>query len=294
MGKIIEVVPGSPSWHEYRASRLGASQSSIILGINPWQTKMDLYEEKLYGKKVQFNPSMQRGIDLEPIAIKWAENYFHTIFSSKVIEHDDFPWKFATVDGISPDGKTVIEIKHASKKVHEMAKNGECVDYYISQVQSQIACCNVDMAYLISCYPDDEEDRPYAVLEILRDQEYIDDMITKEKEFYEKCMIRMEPPELCDKDYEHVKDNLGFDYHCEAYLDINKQISDLEKMKKEHHEKILMLTKDRNSRSNNFKASKFQVKGSVQYDKIPNLIGVNLDDFRKETREQWRITKNKE
>lgn len=95
--------------------------------------------------------------------------------------------------------------------------------------------------------------------------------------------------------HEYIKDNLEFDYHCECYLNINDQIRHLELQKKSHHERILQMSKNMNSCSNSFKASKFKVKGSVDTKTLYDAYEINeevLDIYRKDGREQWRITKN--
>lgn len=297
MGKIIDLLAGSQEWLDYRRSKITASQSSIILGINPWQTPKDLYEEKINGIKQESNSSMVRGLSREIEGIKWAEKHFGTIFSSRTIEHDEHPWKCATVDGIDPTGKLVIEIKFANGKVHELAKEGKVIDYYYSQVQSQISCCDVEEAWFLSCFQhrdarlqySDDSWLEFTLVHVKRDQDYIDNMISKEKEWYIKHIVMMEEPELTDADYETIE-NDQFDQCCSEYLRICKEIAALEKKKKEMHTMALTITNNRSSKSESFKATKFKVKGSVDYSSVDALKHVNLDMYRKEGREQWKIS----
>lgn len=289
MGKMIELIPGTPDWHEYRASRIGASDSSVIMGISPYKTEKQLYDEKIMGVRQADNPSMKRGREREQEAIKWAENYFNTILCSRVIEHNDFPWKFATVDGIDPSGKLVVEVKWASKEVHELAKEGKVVDYYLSQVMSQMACCNVEYMFFLSCYQEKDKPTEFVLVEVYRDEDYIDNMISKEKEWYIKHIVMMEEPELTDRDYEIIESD-QFDICCSEYLRICKEIAVLEKEKKVMQTLALAITNDRSSKSGSFKATKFKVKGSVDYSSIDILKDVNLDLYRKESREQWKIS----
>lgn len=291
MGKIIDLIVGSKEWLDYRRSKITASQSSIILGINPWQTPKDLYEEKINGIKQESNNSMARGNLREIEGIKWAENYFGTILTSRTIEHSDYPWKIATVDGISPCGKIVVEIKWANKEVHELAKQGTVIDYYYSQVQSQIVCCDAKEAWFLSCYQDKNSPAEFVLAYVPRDQDYIDDMIAKEKEWYTKHIVMMEDPELTDKDYE-VIENDQFDMCCGEYLRLCKEITVLEKQKKEMQTMALTISNNRSCKSGSFKATKFKVKGSIEYSAIPELEMLDLNLYRKESREQWKITKN--
>lgn len=293
MGNLIEIIPGTAEWHEYRSSRIGASDSSAILGISPFKTPRKLYEEKILGKNGIDNFSMKRGRERESEAIKWAEQELGVLLGSRIIQHDEHPWKFATLDGICPEHKTVVEVKWANKQVHELAKQGTIVDYYYSQVQSQIACVGVDKAYFLSCYQEKECDPEFILITCDRDQPYIDDMILKEKEWYINHIVRMEEPNLGDKD--HVKVDVdGFDEACKDYINLCSQIADLEKKKKDIHSFIQTICDDSSSQSTLFKATKFKVQGSVDYKSIKELEGVNLDLYRKEDRYQWKISGIKE
>jgi putative phage-type endonuclease len=292
MGKIIPLIQGTPEWTSYRSSRIGASDSPVILGVSPFKTPFGLYEEKVHGKTTPTTPAMQRGLDREHEARKWLDNHFGTIFCPRVVEHDKHEWKFASLDALSPDGKIAVEIKFANSVVHSLAKKGKVVDFYFPQVQSQMSCCDLDSMYFLSCYQEPGSDVDFVLVKIERDRKFIDDMIEKEQEFYQKCLVELCPPELCDKDYDHVQDNLHFDYVCSEYMRINKEIAALEKEKKAHFESIISLSKGRNSKSNSFKATKFTVRGNVDYGSIEALQNVNLDHYRKESREQWKVSKN--
>jgi len=294
MGKIIDLCSGSQEWLDYRRKGIGASDSAVVLGISPFKTPHQLYEDKLYGATVLMNSSMQRGLDREKEAVKWLENYFKTYLCSRLIQHAEYEWKFATVDAIDSKGQILVEIKWANAGVHALAKKGEVIDYYMAQVQSQMECCGLDKAYFLSCYQQKDCEVEFILVEVLRDKTYIDNLIFAESNFYQRCMVEMNPPDLVEKDYEHVNDNLSWDYHCSEYLRINQQIAELKKEKEVHTECILAMTRERNSRSEAFKASKFKVKGSVDTKALYESYKIDdevLERFRKEGREQWRITK---
>ena len=47
MPNVIDLVQGSPEWHSYRKNKLGASYAGIILGISPYMTPFQLWEQIL-------------------------------------------------------------------------------------------------------------------------------------------------------------------------------------------------------------------------------------------------------
>ena len=94
--------------------------------------------------------------------------------------------------------------------------------------------------------------------------------------------------------HEQIKDNLHFDYCCSEYIRLCKEIAELEKEKKVHADMVAVLSKGKNSCSQSYKSTKFKVKGSVDTKALYDAHGiteVDLDEFRKETREQWKISK---
>jgi putative phage-type endonuclease len=289
--KFIDLQQGSKEWIEYRRTRIGASDSPVILGVSPFKTPFGLYEEKVYGKSVRLNEAMKRGTRREDEARLWLCHHFDMQFVPRIVEHKDHEWKFASLDALSYNNLFLVEIKWANSIVHSLAKKDQVVDYYYPQIQSQLACTGLDRGYFLSCFESPDHPLEFILVEVKRDNLFIEKMIEKEKEFYQRCIVEMQPPDMMDADYEHVKDNLHFDYRCAEYHRISKEIAALEKEKKSHYDAIIEMSSGRSCRSEAFKATKFTVKGNIEYGKIPQLKDVNLESFRKETREQWRIGK---
>lgn len=94
-----------------RRQGLGGSDSSIILGVNPYTSRAELInqkasdilteEEKAVGEKV----AVRKGNDLEPLIIKKTEKYFDkTIFKPKdMYRFKEFPWLTMNFDGVVED-----------------------------------------------------------------------------------------------------------------------------------------------------------------------------------------------
>lgn len=183
---------GTEKWLEYRRSKIMATSAAVILENNPFKTPLELWEEMLLMRPSPvINDAMKRGSDLEPIARELACKEIGIQFEPCVFESDKNSWQAASLDGLSPCGKYILEIKSPNEKTHLMAINGEVPSYYLDQVQHQLACTKAEKAYYFSYRP--EHEKTYAIVEIDPDHEYHNFMIEKEHEFY-KCLCTFCPP----------------------------------------------------------------------------------------------------
>lgn len=104
-----------------RRRGFGGSDSSVLLGVNPYSTIEELIdqksrdtlteEEKAVGEKV----AVRKGRDLEPLIISKFQKYFglHTVKPKDMYRCDKFPHLTMNFDGITgePDGYIPVEIK---------------------------------------------------------------------------------------------------------------------------------------------------------------------------------------
>lgn len=285
--RYVNLVIGSKEWLEFRKTRIGASDSAAILGISPFATPYQLWEQKILGVSQTINSSMKRGIDREEEGRRYAEEKLGVLFEPKMVLHHEFDWKFCTLDGIDMLGNHLLEVKWANKEVHSLASKGVVIDYYFAQCQSQMSCTGVDKMWFLSCYQKDLYPE-FILVEVKRDNLFIEKMIEKEKEFYQ-CIVNKTPPALIEKDYVKLEDSLWIDQLCSEY----QMIIEEEKMIKSKKEEIIEQIKkvQKNSKTNLFKITKSFRKGVIDYEKIPELQGVNLENYRKESIEVWKISK---
>lgn len=186
---MINLRQGSPQWHEFRRQGIGGSDAAIIMGISPFRTRLELWQEKLELIPPPIvNSSMQRGVILEPVARRLYEQMTGIDVVDVIRISKEYPWMFSSLDGISLDQKIIVEIKCTSRKNHDLAKNKKIPTYYMPQVQHQISVCGVDYCHYFSF---DGNDGVVVVVE--RDDKYIRDLIEMEKEFY-NCMIMLTEP----------------------------------------------------------------------------------------------------
>ena len=187
--KIISLKQGSAEWLAYRRKKICASDASSILGVNPWKSSLKLYEEKVFDFEQEDNENMRKGRDQEPLALEAFENRFGLVMFPMVVEHDDLDWMAASLDGMTLDQSQFVEIKCGKKSFSQMEK-GHIEPYYIAQLQHQLAVTGIEKCFYY-CYNGD-----YGIWkEIHRDQKYIENLIAKERKFWD-CLKNLKPPKI--------------------------------------------------------------------------------------------------
>lgn len=282
---MLALQQNTEEWIEFRKGKIGASDSPIIMGVSPWKSSYDLWLEKLGLSEVYTNEAMQRGHRFEASARFEFELENNFSVEPKVLVHPEYEWMIASLDGISEDGKKIVEIKCPGKDDHSQALSGKIPEKYYPQLQHQIEVSGVEKAYYFSWTTD-----TFVTLILERDDDYIKSMIEKEKEFYE-CLQQLIPPPLSNKDYVRRNDELWREA-SERWRNAKLHLNELEKIEKELRQTLIHLASDRNCMGAGVKVVKTARRGPIEYKDIPELVGVNLENYRKPNVTCWRLTEN--
>jgi len=146
--KRISLLQNSDEWLLWRKSIITASDASSILDVNPYCDAMECRLRKLgLLPENECSFAMKRGQDMEPL----AREHYHKInldqiFIPAVVESSEYPFLGASLDGITDDGKCILEIK-CGEKSYKMAENVVIPPYYFSQVQHQLICTRAEICY---------------------------------------------------------------------------------------------------------------------------------------------------
>jgi len=138
-----------PQWLEERRKGIGGSDIAAIMGLSPWKTAYQVYQEKR--KEVEDwhgNELTDWGKRMEPAIRQW---YSDTTGRSvrlpdKIMYHSKYPFMLASLDGFTDD-KRIVEIKTArsGKQWGEPGTN-EIPDYYALQVQHYMIVTGFEVA----------------------------------------------------------------------------------------------------------------------------------------------------
>jgi putative phage-type endonuclease len=286
--EIIDIAQNSKEWYDLRKYKIGASDAPIILQESPWVTPIQLWERKLgFISEQEENDAMREGRRLEPIAREAFEREMQCAFPPCVGIHDEYPWMMASFDGLM---HAVLEIKCPGTQDHLLASKGVVPEKYRYQLQHQLAVSGLDLAYYYSFdrvrYNLDGECEGH-VIEVKRDQKMIDHMIKEELKFMQ-CLLTCTPPELTDRDFIHRNDERWLETakrwkYAHEHLKIYQALEEVTRIE-------LLDQIQGNTQGGGIKVQKVIRKGNVDYSSIPQLEGVNLDDYRKKATESWRIT----
>lgn len=272
--KIIDIQQNTPEWIELRQSKIGASDAPIIMGVSPWKKPNELWEEKLGFKKSSFNSdAMQRGHQLEPVARAMCEKYFECALYPVIGIHDENDWAMASFDAYNENG-LIVEIKCPGKVDHQTALDGKIPDKYYPQLQHQMYVANcIDMYYCsfdgVNC----------VYVHVKRNDQYIDQMIQKELEFYQ-CMIQRIPPVYIAQ----IEEPIWADYMTQL-MQAKDQIKLLDGLQKDLMSKLTQLAGESEAQGMGFKLSKIERRGNIDYEAIvkEHNIDVNFDNYRKKS-----------
>lgn len=279
---------GSLEWLALRKTKITATDAVVILGISPWKTKLQLFNEKRSKDNHNFtNSAMQRGLDLE----EPAREFFTLKTGIKLIPKDDprnvvihpkNDWMMASFDGISECGQYTLEIKCPGEKDHSIALSGKTPDHYFPQLQHQIEVKKPLKHFYLSF---DGFDGP--ILEVKPDLEFIDKMLIEEKKFYD-CLMTNTPPELSQSDYIERSDEDWIDCALEWKF-ITDKIKQLEKEEENLRNNLIFLSQGSNTRGAGISVCCIERRGAVDYSKIKELKGVDLEKYRKPSSISYRI-----
>ncbi|CAB4133810.1 COG5377 Phage-related protein, predicted endonuclease [uncultured Caudovirales phage] len=278
--EIVALEQGSPEWLDFRRDKVTATDANYIMGASHWKTKIQLYKEKKDPNyKSETNERMQRGIDLEPIArALFCAKTGHKMVPKVVVKD----WAMASLDGIN-DWNEILEIKCPGDKDHQIALNGKVPDHYYPQLQHQMWVCDSEKAFYFSFDGFDG-----VIVEVKRDEAYIEKMILEEFKFY-MCLRENTPPEPEESDYIQRDDDL-WGQCVSQWHTVHAAIKELEKEEEELKNQLIFLSGESNSRGAGISLCKVVRKGAIDYAKVPILKTIDLEPYRKPSITSWRIT----
>jgi putative phage-type endonuclease len=286
-------------WLQWRRNGVGASDAPAIMGVSPWTTRYQKWEEKVFPKEEWGgNAAMERGKVLEDPARKEFERLMGVSVPPVNVENKRDAWLRASLDGLDALGKVMVEIKCPNSQDHSVALSNRVPDKYYPQCQHQLAVTGLPGMYYFSF--DGEKG---TIVEVARDDLYIrDELFPKEKEFW-NCVVWKEPPPFTDRDYCNMEENAAWLEVSRKWKEAKKVLKDVENVEKLQRDALIALSKDRNAKGAGVSLSKSIVQGRIDYVEafeeylanmkahypdvvFPPLI---LDPYRKDPWVKWTL-----
>ena len=191
-------------WREGRKHSIGASDAAAVMGISPWKTEAQLWDEKANGKTLDFhNADTVRGHRSENHILElYGIETGRKIFSGEriMLMSNHNPFMSCTLDGIDftdENNPIVIEVKSV-KFSHGEWSDDKIPDYYFTQLLHQLAVTGWNEAILLVRFTRNEgwesaSERLYHVKrEDVQDQIY--KLIAKESKFWNTYVVNKRRP----------------------------------------------------------------------------------------------------
>ena len=191
----------SIEWLEARQSGIGGSDAAAILGVNPFMTIQELYEDKTTEIKNdrELTGPMKRGIVLEPIAADYyVEETGRTIREQDQKRHPDLNFMIGNVDreiieGINVDSPGILEIKCPGLQVMAKVKAHGLEDYMTTQLMHYLAIYGYNWGSFALFNAERWE---LIHFDLQADRDFISILMEREEEFWNNYVVPRIPPPI--------------------------------------------------------------------------------------------------
>ena len=214
---------GTPEWHLWRREGIGASESAAVMGLSPWSTPFKVWEDKT-GRAPAFEGNMatQRGNELEGKARALYEMLTMTDMTPACAAHPKYSFMRASFDGVSEDGKKILEIKVPGKETHEAAKAGEIPIYYQTQIQHQLMVSGAESCDFFSY---NEKDDSSGMITVLPDLEMQASILRECQFFWNHYVLKDVAPPLMPSDTKVMDGDPKIEELCQRLIELKPQLS---------------------------------------------------------------------
>lgn len=277
--RFFNLEQGSPEWLEWRQKGIGASDTPIIMGLSPFSTPLQLYNDKKGITQTFHNEwATKKGHLMEPTARMFYQNMTGIETVPVTVAHDKISYLKASLDGWSDKKQILVEIKFPGKKDWDLAMKGEIPDYYQAQIQHQMLVTDTEKAHY---YAFNGEHGRLIVCH--RDAKFQAKILLKASEFMERLRLS-NPPPLTVRDTKQLSDDT-LSEKVDVYRKLKSQIKMDTETLKALEQDILKYCDHPKCEVNGLKVIKYTRKGSMDWAKVkklPELENLDLEHYRKD------------
>lgn len=286
--KRVKLNQGSHEWLAWRLNGITASDMSVIIGSNPYKTKMQLWEEKSGFKEPDaFNPMMQHGIINEPKIRDLVNALENKNYQPCCVEADN-PIFRASLDGYDEESNSAIEIKcPVSEKILDNLEN--VPEYWITQMNFQAFVLGINC---IQLHVYDFRKTDLFSRMFVFDKKSFKKLEEKALEFW-KMIVEGKCPEPEKGDYIELDDPKLLNL-LEQYFDIDEKEKLCKEQKKQLKDEIVEFGDDGNFKIGQYKVTRTSPRSSLDMERM-KADGIDIDKYKvvKESIGSYRISKSK-
>ncbi len=283
MARIVKLVQGSPEWHAHRLAHRNASETPAVLGVSPYTTPFQLWQQRTGRAQVELTAAMAHGTATEPAARAMYETLTGNVMQPLVLVEGDYS---ASLDGITLDGDLILEIKCPKAKdatLLKEARAGRVPVHVYWQVQHQML---VSAARLAHVYVYDGKT---GVLIEQRAEPECWDTIRDGWDAFAECLRADTPPALTERDTRQRED-AAWEDAARDYAELKRMAESVALELDAAKARLVALAEHTSEQGFGVTVSRYWKAGSVDYKRVPQLEGVDLEQYRGAAREEVRVT----
>lgn len=283
----IEFTQGSPEWLAWRRTVRSASETPMIMNVSPFGGWQEVKDAK-GGNGFKGNFATAHGQKHEDAARQKFESECGLIGGPSCVQDGIYA---ASLDWISHDGKTIAEFKcpyqGKNSKLWKAMEKGDCL-YYAWQVQHQLMV--TPSAELCVFYVYDAESGDSLSIEIHPHQGSFR-RIAEEWDRWKEWADSGEPEPIHDG-LKHDDDLWGS--AAKRYIEAKKASDKAQEELEAAKQALLDMSEGQKEYGYGVCVMRTERKGSVDYAKIPELKGIDLEPYRKKATTVCTVTIDKE
>lgn len=284
---MSEVKQRSPEWFKQRVGKVTGSRVGAILGLNPWMKPKDVMRamvREYHGAESEFtgNVATEYGTKFE----QFAQDDFEIEHGLEVEETGFHIKKGAEWLGSSPDGliekDAVLEIKcpYGARETGVFKGLSEQLHYH-AQMQIEMFC-----AERLKCYFYQWSPKGSDLIIVEYNQYWIDENLPKLESFYKQYLKEIKSPDVHLLDLVQTKEAKELaETYTKAKSEIKRQTEILDDCK----EQLINLADGKKSNISGVLVYEVERKGGVDYKKVPELKGIDLEPYRKKSTLYWAV-----
>lgn len=262
-------------WHEWRRQGIGSSQVASIMGCGKYRTELELYEEKISPIPEEEKSSyiLEKGKRSEPKARAMFEFMRGIEFPPALVVMDGYPFMRASLDGWNKEFNQIVEFKYVGRD------KGMIPDHHRAQIQYQLLITGAQVCWYQAYDFKDEVVTLHPLIQELPAANYQAVMFEKCKFFWRRVLER-NPPPAKDEDFKPLK-HPDLPKFLQKWKQLGVQIDELQKERDNIEQWAKGLVTEPRMWADGIQFIRQTRRGGIDYDKIPQLDGVDLEPYRK-------------
>lgn len=285
MSAIVKLVQGSPEWHQHRLHHRNASETPAVLGVSPWMTAYELWQVKTgRAPQPEVTVPMAHGTKLEPQAREAYEQLTGHVMEPLVLVDGEYS---ASLDGITLDRELIVEIKAPYKRrdseLWQSVTKGVIPEHYRLQLQHQLMVAGAANAHLYVF------DGTEGIL--IEERPRMDDWIAirEEWEVFVQFITEDRPPPLVERDVV-IRTDAEWIAAAQEYIETKQRADETAAALDSLKQRLTGLARHNSEQGGGVSVSRYWKAGSVDYRRVRELVGVDLEQYRGAEREETRVT----